>query len=50
MKKCIIINGKFSWMLEVDGESISFQGEHNALYFKKHYESLGYEVEMKKEY
>lgn len=50
MKKCQIINSKFSWLLCVDGEEIAFQGGHNAEYFKKHYESLGYKVELINQY
>jgi uncharacterized protein YmfQ (DUF2313 family) len=46
MKKCQIINSKFSWILKVDDEEIAFQGSRNADYFKKHYESLGYKVEI----
>lgn len=44
-KTCKIINGQFSWMLEVDGELVSFNGGHNADYFEKHYKGLGYNVE-----
>lgn len=46
LKKCKIVNGKFSYYLEVDGRTINFDGGSNADYFKEHYESLGYEVEM----
>ncbi len=46
MKKCIIVNSSFSWILKVDGKEINFQGSENAEYFKTHYETLGYEVEM----
>lgn len=46
MKKvCKITNGQFSWIMEVDGEEITFNGGHNAEYFERHYKSLGYEVE-----
>jgi hypothetical protein len=46
MKECKIINSRFSWILIVDGHSISFQGSENADYFKQHYENLGYSVIM----
>ena len=45
MNICKIINGHFSWILEVDGQSICFQGWHNAEYFEVHYAKLGYSVE-----
>jgi len=45
IKICKIINGHFSWILEVDGESITFQGGHNADYFETHYTKLGYNIE-----
>ena len=44
LKNCIIINGKFSWLLLVDNQEIFFSGFHNAEYFKVHYENLGYQV------
>lgn len=44
MKTCRIINGKFSYVLEVDGESIAFSGGYAADYFEEHYKALGYEV------
>ena len=44
-KKCKIINGRFSWIMEVDGHKISFQGFYNAEYFRDHYKKLGYDVE-----
>jgi hypothetical protein len=44
-KVCKIINGQFSWILEVDGQSISFQGYYNSEYFEKHYSELGYIIE-----
>lgn len=47
--ECEIINGKFSWILNVDGESIPFQGGFNADYFEKHYKELGYKVIRKNE-
>ena len=43
-KICKIINDQFSWVLEVDGHSISFDGSYNADYFEQHYKTLGYEV------
>jgi len=43
-KICKIINGQFSWILEVDGYSISFNGGYAVDYFEKHYKALGYEV------
>lgn len=43
-KVCKIINGQFSWILEVDGQEISFDGGHNADYFEQHYSALGYTV------
>jgi hypothetical protein len=43
-KVCKIINSKFSWILGVDGQTISFQGFYNADYFERHYSELGYEV------
>ena len=44
-KICKIINGQFSWILEVDGEKISFQGGWNTDYFERHYAGIGYRVE-----
>jgi len=44
-KKCKIINGKFAWILEVDGKTIVFQGGGSADYFENHYTLLGYRVE-----
>lgn len=43
-KICKIINSQFSWILEVDGHSISFDGFSNAEYFEKHYGELGYTI------
>ena len=43
-KVCKLINNKFSWVLEVDGKQIHFDGSYNADYFAKHYTDLGYEV------
>ena len=40
---CKIINGRFSWRLEVDDESIPFL--HSADYFEKLFTKLGYIVE-----
>jgi len=45
VKTCKIINGQFSWVLEVDGEKISFQGSWNADYFERHYIGLEYKIE-----
>lgn len=39
---CKIINAAFSYILEVDGESISFQADKD--YFIEHYKKLGYKV------
>lgn len=44
-KVCKIINGQFSWILEVDGCSITFQGGYSVDYFEKHYSELGYKIE-----
>lgn len=44
-KMCKLVNGNFSWILEVDGKTIAFNGASNADYFAKHYESIGYKVE-----
>lgn len=44
-KVCKLINGQFSWFLEVDGERIPFDYRSSAEYFEKHYSSLGYKVE-----
>lgn len=46
MKKCKITNGKFSWLLEVDGKVIIFFGRENAEYFADHYNKLEYNVEI----
>jgi hypothetical protein len=46
MKKCKIVNGEFSWFMQVDGNTIVFSGSDAADYFKTHYEGLGYEVEF----
>ena len=48
-KLCKLTNARFSWILDVDGQTISFQGAINADYFAVHYESLGYKVEWEKE-
>ena len=45
-KPCKITNGNFSWALEVDGASISFQSADAAQYFVDHYRQLGYSVEI----
>ena len=44
-KKCTIVNGQFSYLLEVDGHQISFSGGSNADYFAAHYKELGYTIE-----
>lgn len=49
-KVCKIINSQFSYILEVDGESIPFNGSYNADYFEKHYKNLGYKVERINDY
>jgi|LGVF01.2.fsa_nt_gb hypothetical protein len=49
MKECILFNGKFSWILIVDGQTINFEGGDVAEYFAKHYEELSYKVTWKKE-
>lgn len=43
-KLCRIINDRFSFILEVDGQSIPFNGSWNAEYFKEHYLKLGYTI------
>jgi hypothetical protein len=48
-KVCKIINGKFSWRLEVDGHTIPFSGGWSVDYFEKHYSDLGYKIEHIKE-
>jgi hypothetical protein len=48
-KVCRIINLPYTWILEVDGHRIKFQGAWTAEYFQHHYASLGYEVELIKE-
>lgn len=50
IKICKLINDNFCWRLVVDGEDIHFNGASNALYFEKHYESLGYKVEIINDY
>lgn len=44
MKRCILINGEYSWKLKVDDKEIIFYGGVNAEYFACHYRELGYEV------
>lgn len=41
---CTIENGKFSYIMNVDGQEISFQFHSCAEYFAKHYADLGYVV------
>lgn len=43
-KLCVLTNGQFSWMLQVDGQTIDFDGYYNAEYFRDHYGDLGYTV------
>ena len=43
-KICLIINSRFSYLLQVDGHEIAFTGLGNVEYFEEHYKSLGYEV------
>jgi hypothetical protein len=49
-KVCKIINGQFSYFLEVDGLKIPFEYSWNAEYFEKHYTELGYKVIKSDEY
>ena len=42
---CKITNDKFSWVLEVDGKTITFNGSDNADYFAELYTKLGYSIE-----
>ena len=49
-KICKLINGANSWRMLVDGKDISFQSSTAADYFKKHYEALGYTVEVDESY
>lgn len=44
-KVCKISNLLGYWLLEVDKKRFPFVGSDNALYFKEHYESLGYTVD-----
>lgn len=44
-KVCKIINDISSWVLEVDGKTILFNGFENADYFAELYTKLGYKVE-----
>lgn len=48
-KECIITNGTFSWVMNVDGKVINFQGHDNAEYFKDLYTNMGYEVKFETE-
>lgn len=41
---CKITNDKFSWVLEVDGKTITFNGGDIADYFAELYTKLGYEI------
>lgn len=49
-KTCTITNGKYCWILEVDGKVVPFNGGDNAEYFEEHYRGLGYEIVKKDEY
>jgi hypothetical protein len=44
VKSCEIINGRFSYVMKVDGKTIPFNGSDCAEYFKRHYAALGYVV------
>lgn len=46
---CKITNDKFSWVMEVDGKRILFQGGDNAEYFAELYTKLGYYVFVDKD-
>lgn len=41
---CVIKNAPGSWILNVDNQTIHFQGSHNADYFIDHYAELGYKI------
>ncbi len=43
-KVCKLSNKELNWVMSVDEREISFEGYFNAVYFKEHYEGLGYEV------
>jgi uncharacterized protein YmfQ (DUF2313 family) len=45
-KTCKITNGKFAWILEVDDQTINFQGSYSAEYFAELYKRIGYNVEI----
>jgi hypothetical protein len=44
-KVCNIIESKFCWALHVDGERVFIYGG-SVPYFKKHFEDLGYEINI----
>lgn len=46
MRMCTIENGKFAWIMRVDGIIVEFQGRDNAIYFIKHYAELGYDIQI----
>lgn len=46
MKKCKITNDQFSWTMNVDDKKIVFQNYESAIYFKHHYNDLGYDVRV----
>lgn len=45
-KICKIINGKFSWQIDVDGQKVNINSTD---YFEEHYKSLGYRLEYYRE-
>ena len=45
-KVCKIINDRFSYVMEVDGKVITFDGGIAFEYFKQHYSELGYQMEF----
>lgn len=44
-KICKLVNDRFSWIMYIDGQTISFDGGSNSHYFAKHYKELGYTIE-----
>lgn len=44
MKRCVIENAKFSYILWVDGIYIPFDYMGSAEYFENHYKALGYKI------
>jgi hypothetical protein len=49
-KECVLVNGRFCWILKVDGQSIPFNQAASADYFEEHYRGLGYNVRREDEY